>query len=274
MKKRKPVIALLLSMLVPGLGQIYNTDLRKGLFLQITIQLSGVGLYILTPYFSTIPIVLAVSMTLILMFATGVHIFAMVDAYRFARNHDAIPMKSYNKWYYYVLLLLLFWAIGISVDEFSSWKSYNMAASSMEPTVMNGDRLLVNRRAYSRNTQPRRGDVIVFVFPEDTAKDFLKRVIGVPGDNIAIRDRIVFINGKPIDEEYAKFIGDGQDVIRKMDNMPEIRIPEHKYYVLGDNRDKSYDSRFWGFVDREAIIGKAMFVYYSPERSRILQEIK
>jgi len=197
----------------------------------------------------------------------------VVDAYRTAKNNDAVLLKTYNKWHFYVLFLIVFWGIGACIDSLRTWKSYKMVASSMEPILQNGDRLIADKNAYSGNAQPTRGDVIVFIFPEDKSKDFIKRVIAIPGDNIAIRDRVIIINGKPLVESYVKFTGSNHDIVRKMDNISEITVPKDKYYVVGDNRDKSYDSRFWGFVDRHAIIGKAKFIYYSSDRSRIMLEI-
>ena len=114
---------------------------------------------------------------------------------------------------------------------------------------------------------PRRGDIIVFVFPEDPGKDFIKRVIAVPGDTVKIRDKVVFLNGEPLDETYVRY-ADGSTVdgfVRSRDNMPKVTVPPGKYFVMGDNRDRSYDSRFWGFVDEDAIIGKALFIYFSVD---------
>ena len=277
MERRKPFIALLLSMLAPGLGQIYNTELKKGIVLQVLVQLAGIALYIITPNILKYLIVFSILIILLLSIAVGFHVYAMVDGYRVAKQKDSVQLRAYNKWYIYVLILALFWGIGACNGKLSGWKPYKMVGSSMEPTLLNGDRLLVKTNAYSSKVQPKRGDVIVFVFPEDTSKDFMKRVIAIPGDKVEIRDRVIILNGKPLVEEYVNFTGDNNtivgDAVRKMDNMPEKLIPDNKYYVLGDNRDKSYDSRLWGFVDQNALIGKAILIYFSSDRNRIMQEI-
>jgi len=277
MERRKPFIALLLSMLAPGLGQIYNTELKKGIVLLVLVQLAGIALYIITPNILKYPIVFSILIIILLLIAVGFHIYAILDGYRVAKQKDSLQLRAYNKWYTYVLILALFWGIGACNDNLSGWKSYKMVASSMEPTLLNGDRLLVKTNAYSSKVQPKRGDVIVFVFPEDTSKDFMKRVIALPGDKVEIRDRVIILNGKPLVEEYVNITGDNNtvvgDAVRKMDNMPEKLIPDNKYYVLGDNRDKSYDSRFWGFVDQNALIGKAILIYFSSDRNRIMKEI-
>ena len=155
-------------------------------------------------------------------------------------------------------------------------QAFKIPSSSMENTLLVGDHIFVNKFVYGyhvpytngrilRFSTPKRGDIIVFVFPEDPKKDFIKRVIGVPGDTVEIRQKTVFVNGKPIDEPYARF-ADGKNmdgILRARDNLPPVRVPEGKLFMMGDNRDRSYDSRFWGFVDMDAVIGKALFIYFS-----------
>jgi signal peptidase I len=155
-------------------------------------------------------------------------------------------------------------------------QAFKIPSSSMENTLLIGDHIFVNKFLYGYHipftkgrvlqfASPKRGDIIVFVFPEDPSKDFIKRVIGVPGDTIEIRMKKVFVNGQPIDEPYTRF-ADGNAIdgfVRARDNLPPIKVPPGKLFTMGDNRDRSYDSRFWGFVDMDAVIGKAMFIYFS-----------
>jgi len=160
-------------------------------------------------------------------------------------------------------------------------QAFKIPSSSMENTLLVGDHIFVNKFIYGYHIpftkgrvlqfkSPERGDIIVFVFPEDTEKDFIKRVIGVPGDLIEVRQKTVYLNGQPIREDYARFVegADPEGLVRARDDMPAIQVPPGKYFVMGDNRDRSYDSRFWGFVDSEAVIGKAMFIYFSIDWSR------
>lgn len=155
-------------------------------------------------------------------------------------------------------------------------QAFKIPSGSMENTLLVGDHIFVNKFLYGYHvpymkgrvlafSAPRRGDIIVFVFPEDPSKDFIKRVIAVPGDRVEIRNKTVILNGEPLREKYARFAdGDGTNgIARRRDNMPPVTVPEGKYFVMGDNRDRSYDSRFWGFVDKEAIVGKALFIYFS-----------
>jgi signal peptidase I len=155
-------------------------------------------------------------------------------------------------------------------------QAFKIPSSSMENTLLIGDHIFVNKFIYGYHvpytkgrilqfTTPQHGDIVVFVFPEDPSKDFIKRVIGVPGDVVEMRHKTVYRNGLALVEPYARY-ADGrgpEGYVPSRDDMPAIRVPPHKYFMLGDNRDRSYDSRFWGFVDSEALIGKALFIYFS-----------
>jgi signal peptidase I len=160
-------------------------------------------------------------------------------------------------------------------------QAFKIPSSSMENTLLVGDHIFVNKFIYGYHIpftegrflefwKPRHGDIIVFVFPEDTSKDFIKRVIGVPGDVIEVKHKSIIRNGELLIESFAQYKEDTEQsmFVRAWEEMPPITVPPGKYFVLGDNRDRSYDSRFWGFVDEEAVIGKAMFIYFSIDWSR------
>jgi signal peptidase I len=152
-------------------------------------------------------------------------------------------------------------------------QAFKIPSGSMLETLQIGDHLLVNKFVYGLKVpftdmivvpvdDPEFQDIIVFEFPEDPGKDFIKRVIGLPGDTIAIKDKVVYRNGEPLDEPYVQHTKPNILPTRR-DNMPEVTVPTGKYFVMGDNRDNSHDSRFWGFVDREKIKGKAWIIYWS-----------
>jgi len=161
-------------------------------------------------------------------------------------------------------------------------QAFKIPSSSMENTLLVGDHIFVNKIVYGYRipfmkgrvlelSKPKRGDIIVFVFPEDASKDFIKRVIGVPGDTIEVKRNSVIRNGETLKEDYAQYIEgtEEQEALGQAKyDLPPLKVPPGKYFVLGDNRDRSYDSRFWGFVDTEAVIGKAMFIYFSIDWSR------
>lgn len=154
-------------------------------------------------------------------------------------------------------------------------QAFKIPSGSMLQTLQIGDHLLVTKFAYGvkipftnsmiiEREGPKRGDVIVFDFPEDPSKDFIKRVIAVPGDVIEIREKKVFLNGEELSEPYIQHV-DASTSVPRRDNFGPVMVPQNKYFVMGDNRDESYDSRFWGFVERNTIAGKALILYWSWE---------
>lgn len=149
-------------------------------------------------------------------------------------------------------------------------QAFKIPSGSMEPTLMIGDHILVNKFIYGTKVpfikkpiipirNPKRGDIIVFVYPLDRKKDFIKRLIGLPGDKIRIVNNKIYINGKPYDDPYGVF-GVNE---KENQNLGPIIVPDDSLFVMGDNRDHSYDSRYWGFVPMESVKGKAMIVYWS-----------
>ena len=164
-------------------------------------------------------------------------------------------------------------------------QAFKIPTGSMEHNLLIGDHLLVNKMLYSPVAAPmekeifpirdiRRGDVVVFKFPMEPERDFIKRVIGLPGDAIRIEKKRVHINGEPLEEDYAFFAeppGNGDKEVFydfRRDNMPELVVPEGQYFVMGDNRDNSHDSRFWGTLPRELVKGRALIVYWSYKAPR------
>jgi signal peptidase I len=162
-------------------------------------------------------------------------------------------------------------------------QAFKIPSGSMLPTLDIGDHILVNKFVYGVKmpyldrtlvsiSRPARGDIIVFMFPEDEGRDFIKRVVAVEGDTIAIRNKQVLINGKPTEEPYAVHrdaqtpMGSGQVGERGQeprDHFGPFTVPPGKVFVLGDNRDHSHDSRWWGTVDLEKIRGRAFLIYWS-----------
>jgi signal peptidase I len=155
-------------------------------------------------------------------------------------------------------------------------KTYKIPSGSMKPTLLVGDQIMVNKSIYGVKipyfrktiipiTDPQRGDIVVFIFPVDRSKDFIKRVIGLGGDTIEVKNKKIFINGK----EYTDSVGVYTDEfiypasINPRDNFGPVTVPQGSIFVMGDNRDESLDSRFWGFVDLKDVEGKAFIIYWS-----------
>jgi len=143
---------------------------------------------------------------------------------------------------------------------------------SMSPTILVGDHFFLDKVAFPANYPAvlqrflparsiQRGEILAFWSPEDRNLRLVKRVIGLPGDTIEVRNRIVYINGRKLDEPYAVFTD--SRTIPQRDNMAPVRIPADSFFMMGDNRDNSNDSRFWGFAHREEFIGTPLFVYWS-----------
>jgi len=165
-------------------------------------------------------------------------------------------------------------------------QAYKIPSGSMERTLLIGDHILVNKIIYGLRMpesifglkplgipygqylfqlEPvHRRDIVVFVFPPDRTKDFIKRVIGVGGDTVEVKGKAVYVNGQKLDEPYAHYEeGESGMSATPRDDFGPVTVPEGKLFVMGDNRDRSYDSRFWGFVDRSDVEGRALIVYWS-----------
>ena len=188
------------------------------------------------------------------------------------------------------------WSLNILILLFGTTtlvQAFIVPTGSMEATVLIGDHLLVDKLSYAPPdpitkyllpyTEPKRGDVIVFRYPMDIRQNFVKRVIGVPGDHIHIVDKVVYVNGKALTEPYTQHIDPHIEPYR--DNFPsqpygpvadraqemlanhvqngELVVPALSYFAMGDNRENSLDSRYWGFVPRENIIGKPLVIFWS-----------
>jgi len=188
------------------------------------------------------------------------------------------------------------WSLNILILLFGTTtlvQAFIVPTPSMDTTVMVGDHLLVDKLSYAPAgaigkhllpyTDPKRGDVIVFRYPMDISQNYVKRVMGVPGDHIRVRDKVVYLNGRPLTEPYAQHVF--PDIEPYRDNFPaqpfgpvadralqmlagnvvngELVVPPESYFAMGDNRDNSLDSRYWGFVPRENIIGKPLVIFWS-----------
>lgn len=186
---------------------------------------------------------------------------------------DKPKRKSIFREYLEAIVIALFAAtlIRASVVE-----AYRIPTGSMEDTLLVGDFLFVNKFIYGvklpvidkqilppvRNPKP--GDIIVFKYPEDPSRNFIKRCVAVEGQTFEIRNKVVYIDGKPLDEsDYTKFLYPNQKPIIPRDNYERVTIPKGKLFMMGDNRDNSQDSRFWGMLDKDLIKGEAFIVYWS-----------
>jgi signal peptidase I len=192
--------------------------------------------------------------------------------------------KSTTREYYEALLIAI---IFVNFARVFAFQAFKIPSGSMEDNLKVGDHVIVNKFVFGANPPEvlgklfpmraiRRGDVIVFRYPENPETDYVKRVVALPGETISIKGKRVYIDGKPLDEPYV--IHEDQDTIpdqrsaaflpepwRSRDHFGPFTIPEGQYFAMGDNRDHSYDSRYWGPVARSLIKGRAFMVYWSFE---------
>jgi signal peptidase I len=175
--------------------------------------------------------------------------------------------KRFIKEYLEPIVIAVFIALFIRAFIVQAFK---IPSSSMEPTLLVGDHLLVNKFIYGiripytdiklfQYKKPGRGDIIVFIFPKDRSKDFIKRVIGTEGEKVAIVHNKIYINDKLIDDPWGRFTMPRISI----EDYGPVRVPESSLFVMGDNRDNSQDSRFWGFVKLNEVKGKALIIYFS-----------
>ncbi|OAQ21364.1 signal peptidase I [Thermosulfurimonas dismutans] len=155
-------------------------------------------------------------------------------------------------------------------------QAYKIPSGSMIPTLLIGDHILVNKFVYGvrnpfnrdlwiKGRLPKRQEIIVFIYPKNRKLDFIKRVIGLPGDVIEIRNKQVWVNGQPLNEPYVQHTDPKilPPELSPRDNFGPVKVPPGHLFVMGDNRDESYDSRFWGFVPIRDVKGKAFIIYFS-----------
>ena len=141
------------------------------------------------------------------------------------------------------------------------YQPVKVEGTSMMPALVDQERIFINKFVYRLGLEDvARGDTVVFWFPGDPTKSYIKRVIGLPGDTVEVREGLTFVNGRKLDEPYVPM------EFRDRMSVPRFRVPEDHFFVMGDHRSSSNDSRSWGPVPRAAIYGKAEFVYWPPDR--------
>lgn len=278
-QKRKPIIAALLSSVTPGLGQVYNGQMIKGIIFFFATNLLIVLFSFTGLQFSFY------GLAAIILLSLFFWLFIVLEALFTAIKIKEIRFKLYNRWFIYLLLALL--TLGIDyvstdflLEDALGIQGSKIQSSSMQPTLQKGECIMINLKYY-KTRKMQRGDLILFTFPEDPAKDFLYRAIGLEGEKIEIKERQVFINNRPLQEDYKIFTESrmgsqtkgtiSPDLFR--DDYGPVIVPWGTCFVLGDNRDNSYDSRHRGFVPLKNIKGKALYIYLSGDITRIGRKI-
>jgi signal peptidase I len=270
LKKRKPILAFLLSLVTPGLGQIYNGQFNKGVsylvgFLLVYIVFS----FLLFKFYG---------MICYLIIMLGFFLFILLDALLGAIKSKTEALKSYNRWYIYLIIFLL---SAVAIRPLLGWtiknniaRAYKIPSSGMKPALLVGDRLIANMRIY-KSEKPKRGDIVIFEFPKDPSKEFIKRVIGMEEEKVQVVNNKIYINDKLLHDPWGYFEDDGLGKgLPVSERFGPVVVPKDSLFVLGDNRNNSQDSRFFGFVNIKQVKGKALYLYWAKDKSRIAMELK
>jgi signal peptidase I len=289
---RNPLAAVVLSLFAPGLGHIYGGQIGRGFALFLAPLLFGpvvAGAAFLKP--STIVLI-----GLLLMAAAviGVYLYALLDAYRLARQCRD-PLRDYNRpivYAVFILVWLTYPAAILFVLRENCFAAYLIPTQSEIPTLFPGDHVLVNKVPLQLR-YPKRGDVVAFRHNlGDMQQTWVKRVIGLPGDTVEIRDGEVILNGKKLERDrvplsslagiteridgaiYEEINGDARyqimiaPVAEPIADCKKQEVPEGQLFLLGDNRNESRDSRYFGCIPRADVVGQLQYIYYPAQSWR------
>ncbi len=262
-KPRKWWVAGLLSLIEPGLGQIYNGQARKG-FIFLAIPLLLFPSIILCVLIDKILLFLI----LFIIFAVAYYIIVAADAILTARKlKPDYTLKKYNKIIVYIGVAALVLVVNTTVSSYiknNYVQAYKIPSTSNKPTLLVGDHILVAINLSAKN--PDCGDIIVFKYPKDPTKDFVKRIVAIGGDVVEIYNKELLINNKAVKEDYI--IHNDSNIYPTRDNFGPVTVPKNSYFVMGDNRDNSHDSRFWGFIEKSEIKGTVKNIYWSWDKKK------
>jgi signal peptidase I len=297
--RRKPFLAAFLSFISIGLGYVYCGRIVKGFLLftvVILVHIASIAILEELPRINMIVIVVWILISFLIWIAS------IIDSYLIVRNtRPDYKLKDYNRWYVYLFFYLLITiytnqsALNIKSNLMEAFRT---ASLSMFPTIKYHDCFLADKKAY-KNDNPKRGDVIVFVSPEDRNVMWVKRVVAIAGDTVEMKDNQLFINteklereglgrttciGKDSDKKDVKVEGelfteknglaeymiyledtyDSNTFPNRWADFPKKKIPKNFCFVLGDNRNLSMDSRHWGSIPLSTVKGRAEYIYWPP----------
>ncbi len=252
-------VLILAPAIMIGLSHVFSAaplSYKKSLVL--CLQISGIGIVFQLLSFA-ITTWLPPLYSMLINIASLVVLLVLIIALTKKKVRTTVPKAIF------IQIINIIFAVSITL-VFKQYviQAFKIPAGSNVPTILIGDHVLVNKYIYKFH-QPQRNDWVIFIFPKDEKIDYLKRVVALPGDQVEIKDKKLYINNQLVSEPFI--INSTASIIDKSksprDNFGPITVPEKSYFLLGDNRDNSFDSRFWGFVKEEKIKGKAEIVYFS-----------
>jgi signal peptidase I len=264
LQARRWPIAVLLGFLALGLGQVYNGQWRKGVaYWAGQTLLSAVALIVFPLGFAAFAIALLVSLAL--------GVASLVDAGLTARSRSTFTLRPYNRWFTYAGIVLAVW---FASGRFTDWmrahrvQAFRMPSQSMSPTLRVGDFFFADKRPSAR--VPGRGDIIVMSFPPNPKVTFVKRVVAIGGDSLELRAKQLYVNGRVVAEPFVIHTDPTMRPAEydRRDNLGPIRVPQGSVFVLGDNRENSNDSRYFGPVRSELVLGRVLWIYLSWDGER------
>jgi signal peptidase I len=268
--RRRPVVAALLSLLIVGLGDAYNGFTRRGARLLAAMLGSMVVVALAWSVVTALSIAPWAALLFLLYAAVtyGFHLYAAVRAWRDARRLRETPPHRLRASVLFALAAIPVMLVVTGAIRAFLMQAFKNPSGAMTPTLLIGDHVLVNKLEYGPRfaarrlfdlRAPRRGDIVVFIWPKDRSKDFVKRVVAMGGETIEIRERRVIVDGTVRDDPYARWT----DARSETEHWGPVTVPPGHVFVMGDNRDSSYDSRFWGSVPVADLYGKVTVVYWS-----------
>jgi len=260
---RRPLLAGGLQFLSPGLGHLYSGRPLRGL----TFYFLSLGV-LLFSFLAFLVLSAPLNLVVLVVITLATMIFSIFDALRSARNADPnYRLARYNRWYIYILILIAVTLVGrLESGCIVTYvaQAFRIPTESMEPTLLMGDQIVVNRAMYAF-CEPKRGDVAAFRMPNQPQTILLKRIVALPGETIEIRDKSVLVNGKILTEPYARTHPQANSNAAFLDSLPPTRIPDGTYFLMGDNRDNSLDSRAFGPVRKDWLLGELQMIYLSMD---------
>lgn len=278
---RKPLMAALMSFVLPGFGQLYNGDVNRGLLLFIGFVLCSIPLVVIIALF--LPAALMLPMLILATIGSiGLWIYGIANAWKTARTLGEYTLQAWQKTGVYLLIFLTAMFILPTMTQYvraNLVESFYLPSGSMTPSVLKGDIIFAkkNYNCPQCSSHVKRGDIGIFVYPNNRTQYYIKRIVALPGDKIEMGQQQVFINGQSLSRGKTEAVDDNTMVTEThgnteyqvqwltddTDDMIELTVPPGQVFVLGDNRSKSNDSRKFGTVPLRDVVGKAGQIWFS-----------